>query len=223
MGKKGKKKNRQTTTKSSNVGSENQPFKELLKEFSIPESEAAQTEDTTSHTITSQEIPTVDPTSDLDDDDLFMDFVDGVKPLDDKFITVDSAAKKETKPRLAPVKIQLQQSWKSPILTSEERDRLRRFQRSKSGMSELYLRGLTREEAQFVLEEGVFNNQNKAMRWLRVITGRGYNSPKQPVLKEMLFEWLQSKSAINIVGFARELQGDGDFGSVLLELKNLKR
>jgi DNA-nicking Smr family endonuclease len=79
---------------------------------------------------------------------------------------------------------------------------------------ELDLHGLTREEALTSLERFITGAYNRCQKAVLVITGKGNNSPAEPVLHGAVSGWLRDRGKVMVAEFApapRQLGGAGAF------------
>lgn len=77
---------------------------------------------------------------------------------------------------------------------------------------ELDLHGLTREEALESLEHFIASAHRRQQKAVLVITGKGNNSPGEPVLQGAVISWLRERGKALVAEFApapRELGGSG--------------
>lgn len=87
---------------------------------------------------------------------------------------------------------------------------------------QLDLHGLTRDEAIENLDRFVRGAYNRGQKGVLVITGKGNNSPGEPVLKAAVAAWLRDKGKAMVSEFApapREMGGAGAFVIFLKEKK----
>jgi DNA-nicking Smr family endonuclease len=85
---------------------------------------------------------------------------------------------------------------------------------------ELDLHGLTREEALTSLERFISGAYNRDQNAVLVITGKGNNSPEEPVLQMAVSAWLRDRGRGMVAEFApapRQLGGSGAFVVFLKE------
>ena len=98
-----------------------------------------------------------------------------------------------------------------PLSTS----RMRQLKRGEIRVDlELDLHGLTREEALQSLHRFVAGAHARGQKAVLVITGKGNNSPEEPVLVRAVAGWLQDKGREMVAEFApapREMGGSGAF------------
>jgi len=79
---------------------------------------------------------------------------------------------------------------------------------------QLDLHGLTREEALVALPRFLHNARHHGEKAVLVITGKGINSPEEPVLQQAIAAWLRDAGKEHVVEFApapREMGGSGAF------------
>jgi len=89
---------------------------------------------------------------------------------------------------------------------------------------ELDLHGLTREDALSSLSRFVAGAYNRSQKAVLVITGKGNNSPSEPVLQSAVASWLRESGKSMVAEFApapRQLGGSGAF-VVFLKDKKVK-
>lgn len=87
---------------------------------------------------------------------------------------------------------------------------------------QLDLHGLTRDEAIENLDRFVKGAYNRGQKGVLVITGKGNNSPGEPVLKSAVSGWLRESGKTMVSEFApapREMGGSGAFVVFLKEKK----
>jgi len=85
---------------------------------------------------------------------------------------------------------------------------------------ELDLHGLTREEALASLERFVAGAYNRGQKAVLVITGKGNNSPEEPVLQGAVAGWLRDRGKGMVAEFSpapRQMGGSGAFVVFLKE------
>lgn len=81
------------------------------------------------------------------------------------------------------------------------------------------LRGATIEDAERRLRESVATWRRAGVPIGRIITGKGKQSPGDPVIKLMVLNWLDDEEGLRAVRlWAPERTADGDFGAVVVEL-----
>jgi DNA-nicking Smr family endonuclease len=84
----------------------------------------------------------------------------------------------------------------------------------------LNVRGDSVEDALRQVELFFHKHWKAGVRYVRVIHGRGINSEDQlPVLKPAVLTWLEGPGTRYIRGYAPELNTAGDYGSVIVQLK----
>jgi len=94
-------------------------------------------------------------------------------------------------------------------------NRLRQVKRGVISVShQLDLHGLTREEALAALPRFLTSARHKGQKAALVITGKGINSPGEPVLQQAVASWLRDAGREMVLEFApapRELGGGGAY------------
>jgi DNA-nicking Smr family endonuclease len=88
---------------------------------------------------------------------------------------------------------------------------------------ELDLHGLTRDEALTSLSRFIAGAYNRGQKAVLVITGKGNNSPAEPVLQGAVASWLREAGKSQVAEFApapRTMGGSGAFVVFLKEKKN---
>jgi DNA-nicking Smr family endonuclease len=106
-----------------------------------------------------------------------------------------------------------------PSLTHEQRQLLRRS-RSET-MAVLNIRHLKRDEAMREVEAFVRACVRRELRFVRVVTGKGRQSVGgEPVLKPAVIRWCSEQGARWVRGWAPETDRSGNFGSVVVELRD---
>ncbi|HXE95010.1 MAG TPA: Smr/MutS family protein [Dongiaceae bacterium] len=86
---------------------------------------------------------------------------------------------------------------------------------------QLDLHGLTREEALEALPRFLHAAQKKGQKAVLVITGKGNNSPEEPVLNQAVASWLRNAGRAMVLEFApapREMGGSGAYVVFLRQL-----
>jgi DNA-nicking Smr family endonuclease len=100
-------------------------------------------------------------------------------------------------------------------------NRLRQLRRGALRIDlELDLHGLTREEALASLERFVAGAYNRGQKAVLVITGKGNNSPEEPVLRGAVAGWLRDRGKGMVAEFSpapRQMGGSGAFVVFLKE------
>jgi len=87
---------------------------------------------------------------------------------------------------------------------------------------ELDLHGLTREEALGSLSRFVTGAFNRGQRAILVITGKGNNSPAEPVLQSAVASWLRESGKKMVAEFAPAPRQMGGSGAFVVFLKDNK-
>lgn len=82
---------------------------------------------------------------------------------------------------------------------------------------ELDLHGLSRDEARQALSEFLAESLARGHRYLRIVHGKGLRSPgREPVLKELVRNWLANRNEVLAYCQARAADGGGGAVTVLL-------
>ena len=90
---------------------------------------------------------------------------------------------------------------------------------------QLDLHGLTREEALAAMPRFLQNARAHGEKAVLIITGKGNNSPGEPVLQQAVTGWLRLQGKGHVLEFApapREMGGSGAFVVFLREMETLK-
>jgi DNA-nicking Smr family endonuclease len=90
-------------------------------------------------------------------------------------------------------------------------------------ISQLNLRLFDRREALRHLELFVPVCAARRVRLCRVIPGKGVESRGEPVLKRLVLEWCRGPGRELVRGWAPELDGHGEWGSMVLLLRSPRR
>lgn len=94
-------------------------------------------------------------------------------------------------------------------------NRLRQLKRGVINVDrQLDLHGLTRDEALAALPRFLHSARSQGEKAVLIITGKGNNSPAEPVLQQAVTGWLREKGKEMVVEFApapREMGGSGAF------------
>lgn len=93
-----------------------------------------------------------------------------------------------------------------------------RFSRS-NRVPEINLRGDRRDEAIDRVNTFLPNCFRRGDAYVRIICGRGKNSAEDPVIKPAVIEWIEGPGATMVKGYAPQVQRGGDYGSIILELR----
>jgi DNA-nicking Smr family endonuclease len=111
---------------------------------------------------------------------------------------------------------------KVEALASSQSGLLKRFKlwARRESVEVLNVRGDTVEDALRQVELFFHKHWKLNVRFVRVIHGRGLNSEEQlPVLKPTVLTWLEGPGLRYIRGYAPELNTAGDYGSVIVQLR----
>lgn len=147
-------------------------------------------------------VPTARVKLDSEDQRVFMQAVEALK-LDVRFS--DELNREEPAPRPAPV------------------NRLRQVRRGGLRIDlQLDLHGLTRDEAIENLERFVTGAYNRGQKGVLVITGKGMNSPGEPVLGAAVSSWLRDKGKSMVSEFVVAPREMGGGGALVVFLKEKK-
>lgn len=175
---------------------------------------------------------------DEDDADLFLQAMGGVKKLDNTSQATSTAGTRKTaRPTSAPSRREVADQAENEAFAQaikqlrldvtftekfpdEELKPLgaNRLRQLKKGIirvdRQLDLHGLTREEALVALPRFLHNARYHGEKAVLVITGKGINSPEEPVLQQAIAAWLRDAGKEYVVEFApapREMGGSGAF------------
>lgn len=177
---------------------------------------------------------------DLEDELLFLDAVMGVRPLHTKAAAParakeQAAARAERAEEEERVFLQAVEALKMDVrfrdaLNDEETparpapvNRLRQVRRGSIRIDlELDLHGLTRDEAIENLERFVKGAYQRGQKGVLVITGKGNNSPGEPVLKAAVAAWLREAGKGMVSEFVQAPNEMGGGGAVVVFLKEKK-
>jgi DNA-nicking Smr family endonuclease len=85
---------------------------------------------------------------------------------------------------------------------------------------ELDLHGLTREEALESLKHFISGAYNRGQKAVLVITGKGNNSPGEPVLQGAVVSWLRENGKTMVAEFSPAPQQMGGGGALVVFLKD---
>lgn len=88
---------------------------------------------------------------------------------------------------------------------------------------ELDLHGLTREEALQSLERFVAGAYNRGQKAVLVITGKGNNSPAEPVLVGAVTSWLRDKGRAVVAEFSPAPRDRGGSGAFVVFLRDREK
>lgn len=176
----------------------------------------------------------------LEDELLFLDAVMGVRPLHPKSAAParakeQAAARAERAEEEERIFLQAVEALKMDVrfsdsLHEEEAparpapvNRLRQVRRGGIRIDlQLDLHGLTRDEAIENLERFVKGAYNRGQKGVLVITGKGNNSPGEPVLKAAVAAWLREAGKTMVSEFVQAPKEMGGGGAVVVFLKEKK-
>ncbi|BCS52096.1 Smr/MutS family protein [Geobacter sp. SVR] len=189
------------------------------------------------------------PTAITDDSALFLQAMEGVRKVDGDRKGADGAEAKKTRPDTVkpPVavpaevdrveretfaqaigRLKLDKTFSEQVPEDEELkplggNRLRQLKRGVITLDrQLDLHGLTREEALEALSRFLKSAGAHGEKAVLVITGKGNNSPGEPVLQQAVAGWLRETGRQFVVEFApapREMGGSGAFVVFLRPVK----
>jgi DNA-nicking Smr family endonuclease len=214
------KKNRKKEEKKNEFG--NSPFK-ALKAYPV-ETESPPVKITVKETQPSKVV------EDDDGSDLFLRYVEGVRRLEEPARKKMPASQRKEDPSRARNEDE-QQLFLAALAGMDvtfrdefpEVEPLRplatnRLRQLKSGSIridlELDLHGLTRDEALTSISRFVTGAYNRGQKAILVITGKGNNSPAEPVLQGAVASWLRETGKKMVAEFApapRQMGGSGAF------------
>lgn len=101
----------------------------------------------------------------------------------------------------------------------ELKERHRKAYPSAERTPQIYIRGDKRDEAVQRLEAFVVEQSKKNASFIKIIHGRGLRSEGLPVLKPSVLAWLEGPGLAFIRGYIPERNDAGDYGSLIVELK----
>lgn len=181
------------------------------------------------------------PVRDQDDTEMFFSAVSDVRPL------VPRPARESSRPGTAAPRPAVSEEERKTFLKAVDKleldvkfedglpddveplrpansSRLRQLRKGAIRIDlELDLHGLTREEALSSLEQFVLSAFNRGQKAVLVITGKGNNSPDEPVLLGAVSSWLRDKGRSMVAEFSpapRQLGGGGAFVVFLKDREN---
>lgn len=173
-----------------------------------------------------------------DDSDLFLRYVEGVERLNDSVPKKGDPSKRKDStvtPRdderqlflssLAGMDVTFRDEF--PDVEPLKPLAINRMRQLKNGSIrldlELDLHGLTRDEALTSLSRFITGAYNRGQKAVLVITGKGNNSPAEPVLQGAVSSWLREAGKNKVAEFApapRTMGGSGAYVVFLKEKKN---
>ena len=178
-----------------------------------------------------------------DDPGLFIEAMGNVRPLDGRNHAASAVRKKAldpsapTRPEMAgqaesEAFAQAIRQLKLDVTFSEKfpddeikplgANRLRQLKKGVIQVDrQLDLHGLTREEALFALPRFLQNARFHGAKAVLVITGKGINSPDEPVLQQAIAAWLRDAGKDYVVEFAPAPRDMGGSGAFVLFLRTL--
>jgi len=86
----------------------------------------------------------------------------------------------------------------------------------------LDLHGFTVEDAEVEVENFIKGSLKKGFRCVKIIHGRGLRSPKGPVLKDAIAQWLAGRYRKHVIAFVTARQCDGGLGAIYVLVKKGK-
>jgi DNA-nicking Smr family endonuclease len=107
--------------------------------------------------------------------------------------------------------------WKTPHIRKDIAERLHRGDFAVQDYIDLH--GMTLSEAEESLKRFFREAMNKGLFCVKVIHGRGLKSPKGPVLKKALINWLQGSFRKWVMAYATAKDCDGGLGATYIILK----
>jgi len=179
-----------------------------------------------------------EPLKESDDSELFLRYVEGVDRLHDSVPKKGDPSKR--KDSTVPPRDDERQLFLSSLAGMDVTFRdefpdveplkplaINRMRQLKNGSIrldlELDLHGLTRDEALTSLSRFITGAYNRGQKAVLVITGKGNNSPAEPVLQGAVSSWLREAGKTQVAEFApapRTMGGSGAFVVFLKEKKN---
>jgi DNA-nicking Smr family endonuclease len=106
-------------------------------------------------------------------------------------------------------------------LDAAQRDLHRRYEKRERQyqVKEINVRGDSVEDALRQVELFVHQQWKDDARFVRIIHGRGLQSDGAPVLKPAILHWLEGPGFRYVRGYVPEVNGAGDYGSLIVELE----
>jgi len=172
------------------------------------------------------------PTTSKDDTDLFLEMMEGVKPLPQNKIDPDSAPKKARQKRIQSTQKNPSAFGESEYTPPVAADAVLSFTRGgvqqkilsklKKGQfpieRKIDLHGSNINEAGAKLQQAIEEAINSQQRCVLVIHGRGKGSfDNKPAIKTHVNQWL--RNSIDVLAFCSALPKDGGTGAVYILLK----
>jgi DNA-nicking Smr family endonuclease len=173
-----------------------------------------------------------------DDELLFMDAVSGVRrlhPAAPAKVKAQAASKVQRDDEEQRIFMQAVEALRMDVRFTDELpedegtqrqapvNRLRQLRRGGIRIDlQLDLHGLTKDEAVENLARFVTGAYNRGQKGVLVITGKGNNSPGEPVLKAAVTAWLRDTGKSMISEFAQAPREMGGSGAVVVFLKEKK-
>lgn len=215
--------------------------KETAKEFATSPFKGLKAFSVEKELFSVKEVVPVPPTRTVDENDgtdLFMRYVEGVTRLNEPVskkaasarIKAESGGLKEEDSQLflsslAGMDVTFRDEFPDveplrPVATN----RMRQVKNGSIRINlELDLHGLTRDEALTSLAQFVTGAYNRGQKAILVITGKGNNSPAEPVLHGAVASWLREAGKSMVAEFAPAPRNMGGSGAFVVFLKEKKK
>lgn len=137
------------------------------------------------------------------------------RPRDDDIEILRQIVRGERKIRLSDTGEYIQ--WNSPDMPGDTAPRLHRGEFSVQDFIDLH--GMTVDQAEAALTAFLKDARARRLYCVKIIHGRGLRSPKGPVLKEALVNWLQGVFRRYVHAYATARDCDGGLGATYVILK----
>ena len=167
-----------------------------------------------------------------DDDDLFSQAMQDVKPLQSNRVShkkKPAAIQKRAQQTSSNIQDTLSDDFIPPcddflefMRPGVQKSYLKQIRNGKIAVEhDIDLHGYRRDDARITLLEFIHHSQQQGYKLVRIVHGKGYNSDdNKPVLKAMVNKWLQNIP--EVLAFVSATPKDGGIGAVYVLLKKLK-
>lgn len=222
-------------------GKKEQKKKETVKEFATAPFKGLKAFSAETASPSAKEATTTPPVAGIaeenDESGLFMRYVEGVTRLHKPVQKSNSSSTKKEEPRsineedsqlflssLSGMDVTFRDEFPDmkplrPIATN----RMRQVKNGSIRIDlELDLHGLTRDEALTSIAQFMSSAYNRAQKAVLIITGKGNNSPAEPVLHGAVASWLREAGKRMVAEFAPAPRNMGGSGAFVVFLKEKK-